>query len=64
MDAPDPRPDQRVTVTARTLAYFDEHEALGEQILSGLFAGVPAADLAATARTLAAVQDNLEGGSA
>lgn len=53
----------RVTVTARTLAYFEEHEAMGDQILARLFAGVTEADLAATARTLAALQDNLEEGA-
>lgn len=52
----------RVTVTERTLAYFREHEAMGDRILAKLFADVPAADLAATARTLAAMQSNLEEG--
>lgn len=50
----------RVALTERTLAYFRDHEALGDELLDGLFAGVPAADLAATARTLASLQANLE----
>lgn len=55
--------DQRaweVSLTARAHEYFRDHEALGERLLAALYDGIPAQDVAATARTLAAMQTNLE----
>ena len=51
-----------VAVTQRTLAYFSEHEELGDRLLAELFSGIPDADVEATARTLATMQQNLQAG--
>lgn len=54
--------DQRawqIAVTDRTLDYFQQNEALGDDLLAELFRGIPEADLVATARTLSALGTNL-----
>lgn len=57
--SPDDQRALRITVTGRAHAYFEEHEALGEHLLSGLVAGLSTEDLATTFHTLATMQANL-----